>query len=192
MTFSLRSSPAFGHFPLAALANRGVRISERDRSCLVLIRGRTGLISALDARMREHFAVELPKGPRRVQAGGMTFAGVAPHSWLAITEGSSEALVRSLQLAVGETAVAVDQSHGWGVLRVAGPRARESLARLFPVDLHERVFTPHDIAVTIVGQIDALVWRIENSEDSTPTFEVAVPRSYAGSFWHTLSEIVAP
>ena len=187
MAFQLRPLSVFGRFALASLAERGIGVSQRDGACLVLIRGRATLPDELAARMKERFAVELPDGPRRVKVGDMSVAGIGPRTWLAIGNGSSSALVTSLHLALGGTAVIVDQSDGWSVLRITGPRARESLAKLFAVDLHDRALTPRDFVVTVAAQIDAMLWRIDDAEEGEPVFEIAVPRSYASSFWHALS-----
>lgn len=192
MTFELRPLSVFGRFPLASLAERGIRVSERDSACLLLIRARGTLPGALRAQVEGGLAVELPDGPRRVQVDGLCVAGIGPQMWFAIGDGHSAARITSLHLALGEeTAVIVDQSHAWSVLRIAGPRARESLTKLFAVDLHDRVLTPRDFVVTVAAQIDAMLWRIEGAEDAEPVFEIAVPRSYAGSFWHALSMSVS-
>ncbi len=192
MTCQLQSSSGFARCSLTSWVDRDVRISDRELSCLVVIRARAGQAGALESRMRARFAADLPKGPGCIRSGALRFAGVGPGEWLAIGEGSREELLPSLQLALGETAAVIDQSDGWCVLRLGGESAREALMKLFPVDLHPRAFTLRDFAVTLASHIDAMIWRAEDSIDGTPTFDVAVPRSYAGSFWHALSRAISP
>jgi len=47
-----------------------------------------------------------------------------------------------------------------------------------PIDLDPQVFGPGDIALTLVGHINVHLWQA----DRTPTYEFAVPCSFAASF----------
>jgi methylglutamate dehydrogenase subunit D len=50
------------------------------------------------------------------------------------------------------------------------------------IDLHPRAFATDFAAATSVAHIAVLLWQV----DDRPTYEFAVPRSYALSFWHWL------
>jgi heterotetrameric sarcosine oxidase gamma subunit len=76
----------------------------------------------------------------------------------------------------------VDQSHARALLRVTGPRARDTLEKGLAIDLHPRAFATGFAAATSVAHIPVLLWQV----DDRPTYEFAVPRSYALSFWHWL------
>ena len=80
-----------------------------------------------------------------------------------------------------------DQSDGYAVVRVSGPKARDVLAKGFPIDLHHRAFGPADVASTQVAYMGATLWQV----DDAPTFEIALFRSFAGSFEHWLTESAA-
>ena len=56
-----------------------------------------------------------------------------------------------------------------------------------PIDLHPRAFKPGDTAVTCVAHIGVQLWQI----DDAPTYEFAVARSLAQSFWHWLEASAA-
>jgi len=81
----------------------------------------------------------------------------------------------------------VDQSHGRTVLRLTGPRIRDALAKGVPIDLHPRAFKAGDSAATLVSQIAVHFWQV----DDRPTYEFAVARSLAASFWHWLEASAA-
>ena len=68
------------------------------------------------------------------------------------------------------------------VLEVSGPRIRDALAKLLPIDLHPAAFRPGDVAVTVASHIGVTVWQI----DDAPRYRLAVARSYSGSFWRSL------
>jgi sarcosine oxidase subunit gamma len=80
-----------------------------------------------------------------------------------------------------------DQSDGRCVIRISGPSARDVLAKGIPLDLHPRVFGPGQAAVTLAAHIGVHIWQI----DDMPTYEIAVFRGFAGSFWHWLMESAA-
>jgi sarcosine oxidase subunit gamma len=75
------------------------------------------------------------------------------------------------------------QSDGRSVVRVAGPRARDTLAKGVPIDLHPRAFQPGDAAVTVVNHIGVHFWQL----DAVPSYEFCVFRSFAPSFWQWLA-----
>lgn len=84
-----------------------------------------------------------------------------------------------------------DQGDGYAVLHLAGPRVRDTLCKLVPVDMHPRTFKIGDVAVTVAAHIGATLRRLEDHADGSPVFEIAVFRSLATSFWQALSESAA-
>ncbi|MGH3851274.1 MAG: sarcosine oxidase subunit gamma, partial [Pseudonocardiaceae bacterium] len=92
-----------------------------------------------------------------------------------------------LEAALAGSASLVDQSDGKAVLRIAGPRTRDVLAKGCPLDLHPRVFKPGDAATTAISLIPCQLWQI----DEAPTYDIAVASSYAGSFWRWLTASAA-
>jgi len=58
------------------------------------------------------------------------------------------------------------------LFELAGPRAREALATLLPIDLHPREFGAEAAAATIAAHIPLLVWRAGEA------FRLACARSY--------------
>jgi len=67
-------------------------------------------------------------------------------------------------------------------VRLVGPRARDALAKLCPIDLHPRAFRPGDVALTNLAHMSALLWQVEEM----PTYEIAVFRAFAESFFQAL------
>ena len=88
-------------------------------------------------------------------------------------------------------AAVTDQSDGYAVLRLTGPRLRDTLAKLIPIDVHPRAFKIGDVAATVAFHVGATFWRLDDGPDGAPVIEVAVFRSLAGSFWHALSDSAA-
>ena len=80
-----------------------------------------------------------------------------------------------------------EQSDGRTIIRIAGPRARDALAKGLAVDLHPRAFKPGDTALTQAAHIGLQIWQL----DEAPTYEIAVFRGFARSFWQFLLDAAA-
>lgn len=166
-------------------AGAGVTLALRNDLAMAMVIARRGQQDRLAERVRNTFGIDLPTTPCRAEAGPTAFVWSGPGQWLACAEGIEpqefEARLRS-ELA-GAASVS-DQSDGRAVVRIAGPRARDMLAKGVMVDLHPRTFGPGDAALTTIAYISVHLWQI----DETPTFELAFYRSFAGSFWRWLTD----
>jgi methylglutamate dehydrogenase subunit D len=80
-----------------------------------------------------------------------------------------------------------DHTSAKAVVRIAGARARDALAKGCPIDLDPRVFKPGSAATTRIALIDCSLWQA----DSTPAYDLAVDRSIAPSFWTWLTASAA-
>jgi sarcosine oxidase subunit gamma len=163
-------------------------LSERTGLALCVISAGAGKESEVAAKMASVTGLELPMEPKRVSSKGFALIGTAPGQWLAVAE-SKEAreLPAMLAVALKGLATVVDLSDGKAVLRISGPRARDTLAKGCALDLHPRVFKSGSAATTPVALIDCVIWQV----DETPTYDLAVPTSYAESFWSWLTASAA-
>ena len=182
---------AFGPFwkpgRLGGPGETGVFVAERRGLALASLiggRDRTGLAAAA----KTAFGLDLPDRPACVTAGAVSAIGIGPGKWLLLAEQSRAAgFVTETQRALGGLGSVVDQSDGRGVIRLSGPRARDTLAKGLPIDLHPAVFGPGDAASSFIAQIAVTIWQV----DAAPTYDIAAPRSFAGSFLHWLGESAA-
>jgi heterotetrameric sarcosine oxidase gamma subunit len=166
----------------------GVSISERVDLALAAIMARKGAEDALAKRVRDVFALDLPMGPRRVASGSLALVWAGPGHWLAVAAGGDgSAFEKLLRHDLSNLASISDQSDGRAVVRIAGARVRDALAKGVQVDLNPRVFAAGDAAVTTVGHIGVHLWQL----DEAPTYEFALFRSYAAAFWRWLMDSAA-
>ena len=168
-------------------AGGGVIATDRDGLGLATVAVRKSQSPALTQRVNERFGLLLPAGPRRAAAAGVAFAGTGPGMWLATQEKGGNEFAAALEEEIGAMAAVTDQSDGYAVLRLAGPKVRDALAKIIPLDVHPAVFRPGDVASTTASHMGITLWRLEDAAEGSPVFEVAVFRSLAGSFWHALS-----
>jgi sarcosine oxidase subunit gamma len=169
----------------------GVIAQDRDGLGLATIVLRRGQRETVAQRVRKHCGIELPRGTVRASRREVAFLGLGPDSWLASKELGGNDFAVSLGAALGPVASVSDQSDGYAVLRLSGSKVRETLAKLIPVDLHPRAFLPGDVASTVASHIGVTLWRLDDALDGSPVFEIAMFRSLATDFWHSLSESAA-
>jgi len=181
--------------PLAAVAVPGrygkattgmppVVLKERHGLQLCVIAALSGQAPQIHGIFRQTTDLELPRGPKRVAAKGLSLIGTAPGQWLAVAEDeSSRQMLDTLAKQLVGHAAITEQSHSKVVIRISGARTRDVMAKGCSLDLHPRVFKPDDAATTAVALIDCQLWQI----DDVPSYDLAVPSSFAESFWSWLT-----
>ncbi len=171
----------------ATVPQPGVTLSEVKDLSLASMIARKGCKSALVAAVREQFKSELPLLPRRVEAAQFAFIWMGYDQWL-VSRRAGAMLAIEPQLDILRPLAAIcELSDSRAIVRISGVQARRTLAKGVAIDLHPRAFKTGDCAVTMVGHIGATLWQV----DDVPTYDIAVFRSLADSFWHWLTESAA-
>jgi sarcosine oxidase subunit gamma len=116
--------------------------------------------------------VALPAANRASTTGAITAIWIGPRRWLLVGEGAA-------RLVAGSGAVLVDQSHSRTLVRVAGPRHRDVLAKGAGIDIGR--FEEGAAAVTLLGHVSVVLHAI--AEDAV---DVYAPRSLALTLWEWL------
>jgi heterotetrameric sarcosine oxidase gamma subunit len=75
-----------------------------------------------------------------------------------------------------------DHSDARFAVMASGPKVRDTLAKLTPIDLHPRAFAPSQTALTLFGHLSGQITQI----DDMPSYEVMVFRSFAQCFWRAI------
>jgi methylglutamate dehydrogenase subunit D len=163
----------------------GVTVALRTDLALAYVLARNGKSGELRNRVQQRFGLSLPMPAQHAESSGiasldsLNFVWAGPGRWLAGTSAQTGASLEAmLRNELSGVASVINQTDGRCVLHIGGRRVREVLAKGVPIDLDPRVFSPGDTALTLVGHINVHIWQV----DSTPTYEFAVPRSFAASF----------
>jgi heterotetrameric sarcosine oxidase gamma subunit len=121
---------------------------------LAALRERAHVLKALAARR----GLTLPPLGRVVAARGTLALCVRPERWLLLSAPTTAGVAASRwQQACTGVAAAVDLSSGLSGVYLAGPQAREALARGCRLDLDPRVFPAGHAAATIIAQVAAIL-----------------------------------
>jgi sarcosine oxidase subunit gamma len=166
----------------------GVVIAERIDLGLAIVAARKGKTEALAAAVRQTYGVDLPADCSVANGPAVAFMGMAPGQWFAMSDTPANgALAHDLMARLAGLASITDQSDGRGVVRFSGPRARDVLAKGLPIDLHPKVFRPGLAATSAIGHMGVQVWQV----DEAPTYDIAVFRGFAESFFTWLTSSAA-
>ena len=166
----------------------GVSATELTGFGLATLAARKGKSQDLARAVRDAFGLDLPTTPRLADGRDISMLWTGPGQWMAMARQlPPQGMETLLSGPLHPHAAIADQSHARTILRLAGPRLRDCLAKGVPIDLHPRAFKPGDTAATVVAHIGIQIWQT----DATPTYEVAVFRGFAVSFWHWLEASAA-
>jgi sarcosine oxidase subunit gamma len=155
------------------MADAGITIAEKNRA-LASIQARRGQADAVAAAIAAAYDLDLPRQPRWTGANGISFAWAGPGQWTAI---ATRPVAHDLMRQLAGLAAVTDQSDGWVLTEVSGPRGRDALAKMLPIDLHPAVLPPGSVALTRAGHIDVRLRHLDAG-----SYELAVFRSLGADF----------
>jgi sarcosine oxidase subunit gamma len=184
-----RGLPARALEGAARRAEAGVVLSERPHRCQVNLRGKAA-DQAFLARVLSAIGLNLPMVANTTTSdGGITAIWLGPDEWLITARPGREAeIAGKLQDAVaGLFAAVTDVSEARTVIAVAGPRARDLMAKATSLDLHPRVFRAGLCAQT--GFARATMILLQTADDGAaggPAYEIFIADSFADYAWQWL------
>jgi sarcosine oxidase subunit gamma len=135
--------------------------------------------------------VLLPNEPNTTAARGqLTVLWLGPDAWLlAGPPGDGGSRIDGLRQALADLHAGItDVTDGRVALRLAGPDAREVLAKGCPLDLHPRAFPPGSCAQSLVAKASVLIHLLDDEPGRGPTFDLYVARSFAHYLWTWLDD----
>jgi sarcosine oxidase subunit gamma len=175
---------------LDRLQPRGIRLAERVGLGKIDLRGdpadrafMTGIGRVLD--------LLLPAEPNTTATKGkITALWLGPDQWLLTCPSDDVAFfVNTLRHTLaGSHAALVDVSDGRVALTLAGPSARDVLAKGCPLDLHPRAFKPGRCAQSLLAKADILLHLRADDAPAGPTFDLHVARSFSDYLWSWLED----
>lgn len=189
----LRQS-ALDHLGLAGRAGDGgaaaVRLHERILPVAVNLRGDAGDAAFVEV-VRNALGLEPPSAPNTVAAnenGALLWLG--PDEWLAVQQGAAPGaeaqLADRLRGALGSLHAAVTEvGESLCCIAVAGPKARDLIAKGCPLDLHPRAFggTGHCAQSHLAKAAITL-----HQTGDEPSFDLYTRRSFADYLWRWLED----
>jgi methylglutamate dehydrogenase subunit D len=165
----------------------GVTAIERVGLGMATVMIRRGKSAELLQQVKLRLGIELADAPMRYRFDRTSLIGTGNGKWLAVCETTTANFMEQLQRELDGLASMVDQSHAFGVLRLSGPALLATLEKGVRINLSPDAFQVGRAAVTSIAHIGVNLWKV----DDAPTFDIAVTRSFAGSFCHWLEASAA-
>ena len=167
-----------GH-PTTSETNPGIVLRERYPATMLNLRGPAD--QAFLGHAQSALGCELPlsSNSSRATSDGEILR-LAPNEWLLVA-GATSRWSEAISI---EGATLTDISHGRVIILVSGDKVLDALAKGCPVDLHPDQFPPGMCVQTSIAKISVILHRGQSGDE----YALYVPRSYAGSFWHWLTE----
>lgn len=148
-----------------------ILLSERAEAAAATIMARNGVGAA-----RLGAALGASLGARVGCGDGFIAVPTGPGVWLAVFDDCAPGAVDALAQRTQGLASIADQTGSYLIFGIAGTDAGALLQKGLNVDVSPDAFADGDALVSVIAHIDVIVWRRGDA------FEVAVFRSYAGSF----------
>jgi len=180
----IRHSP-LAHLHLAARVvvdpgDAGARMSERPPRAQLAVRGDSG-DKAFVAAFKAGLGFSPPLAANTVVThDGLAVFWLGPSEWLLVGEVPGEQLAAAL---ADRHHALVDVSDSRIAIGLSGPRARDVLAKLCPLDLAAPALAPGRCAGTILARGHMLLHVL--AEDS---YDIHVHRSFADYAWRMLED----
>jgi sarcosine oxidase subunit gamma len=169
---------------------RGVRLNERQDLGKLDVRGDPH-DRAFMAAVGRVLDLLLPSEPGTSAAKARIAAlWLGPDEWLVTCPaGEAARLASSLREALADIHAAITEvTDGRVAFRVAGPSARDVLAKGCPLDLHPRAFPPGSCAQSLLAKASVLIHLLDDDPERGPSFDVYVARSFAYYSWTWLED----
>ncbi|HZP08599.1 sarcosine oxidase subunit gamma [Methyloceanibacter sp.] len=183
-TYQRRS--ALAHFSLNALAgqsrpNAGITIGEIAHRAIINIRGNAGDL-VFSTAVKVATGVDLPVEANTVSAADdIRILWLGPNEWWVVADDAKreELIERLRQSFAGQHTAVTDVSESRTVITIAGPAARDVLARGISLDLHPRAFGPGQCAQTGMAKANIVLHQVGNE----PSYEIYILKSFADYLW---------
>ncbi|MGO1117998.1 sarcosine oxidase subunit gamma [Rhodovibrionaceae bacterium A322] len=181
----VRQSP-LAHLGLAsqALETRdeahGVSMAEIAFQGIVNLRG-DSQDKAFVAAVKKVTGLALPAKTNETASNtGHLLIALGPDEWWLVFDGKGTDMVASLKEAFGDLHSAVtDVSEYFTMIELAGPNARDVMAKGCTLDLHPRNWSAGQAAQTLFGKSDVVFLQ----KDDSPVYNLWVRRSFADYVW---------
>jgi sarcosine oxidase, subunit gamma len=186
----LEVPPGRSRLDSARLRPRGVRLGERQGLGKIDLRGDVQ-DRAFMAAVGRVLDLLLPGEPGTSTAKEQIAAlWLGPDQWLVTCPAPDAArLVGAMREALRDVYAAMTNvTDGRIAFRLAGPSARDVLAKGCPLDLHPRVFPPGSCAQSLLAKAAVLIHLVDDIPPSGATFDVYVARSFAAYLWMWLED----
>ena len=161
----------------------GVTISEVTDKSLVMVALPRQRFADIESSIDKSCGLSLPEMGQSTQSSdsSITLWRLQKNQVLAYFTYKGNDAEASLSNRFDAPAYYTDQSDTWAMISVSGPRSRDVLERICPIDLSSNVFTLGSVSRTVMEHIGTIIFR-----DEDDSFVLLTMRSFANSMLHAI------
>lgn len=178
--YTLTAQPALGGY---SESFDGVSLEELCDQATVSIATPLGGEEALAAALQSAYGADMPSpGKANQSADGETrFLGMGPDQMFAVFDYAKADAAEVVGDKLKDTGYVTLQSDNWVSLRISGPKSRDALERISPIDLAPASFPPGSVARTAMEHMGVIIY-----PEDAETFVLISAWSSAESFLHAV------
>ena len=182
--YSLHETPAFGGFNLSV---DGGTLSEETGMAIIAVTIRTDAAKGFKTAFKKLFGTDCPSATTSAEAGKTMIVPSALDQFFILEKTDPRVLEDKLISALGKHATITDQTDGWGVLSLYGPKTITTMERVSKVDVDSVVFPVGAVARSELEHVGGIVIRQKAKRGEEHRFMLLSQRSSAQSFLHSIT-----
>lgn len=187
---ALESGYVPGRYP--PHAEPGVTLCELTGWDLVQVAAWRGCVDGLCSAVEQALGAPPPAGPNRcARADGVEILTTAPGRLWCVAPTGDKRLGALDTVVADDTGCVTHLGHSHARVRVAGSAVRRLLAQELALDLSAAAFGEDGIARTSLHHVPVVLQCIDAAAEAA-TFDLYLPRTFAGSTWEYLLDLATP
>ena len=182
--FTLHETPAFGGFKTEV---EGGALVEETGMAIISVTIRTDAAKGFKTAFKKLFGEACPSAQESLMVGKTMIVPSAIDQFFIIEKTDPRALEERLIKALGKHATTTDQTDGWGILTLSGPKTITTMERVSQVDMDISAFPVGAVARTVLEHVGGIVIRQKAKRGEDHRFMLMSQRSSAASFIHSIT-----
>ena len=182
--FTLSEIPAFEGFSVQV---EGGAMVEEVGMAIIAVTIRTNAARGFKTAFKKLFGHDCPSPTESLIAGKTMIVPSAIDQFFIIEKTDPRLLEKTLNKALSKVATTTDQTDGWGILNLYGPKTITTMERVSQVDMDITVFPEGAVARTALEHVDGIVVRQKAKRGEEHRFMLLGQRSSAASFLHSFT-----
>ena len=167
----------------------GVSLSHVSDIALVQVMTRRGRGAEVAKAAKKLFGTEPPAALKIANGKTVTLVWSGPDQFLAFSlQPKLAPSIDQTEQAFAGSASLSNQSDGRCQIRISGPKAKDALAKMTSLDLHDQVFPVGSAATTSIDHTAVNFWREADDANGNPAYVALVFTSFADTLWHLFVE----
>ena len=161
----------------------GVNVSEVTDKSLVMVAIPRGTLANVESSIKKSCGLTIPKMQQSSESSdsSITLWRLQNNQVLAYFSYDGDDSESYLKTKFNASAYYTDQSDTWAMIRVKGPRSRDVLERICPINIDKDVFSVGNVSRTVMEHIGTIIFR-----DEDDSYVLLTMRSFGRSMLHAI------